>query len=170
MSQTFLGLLGILLVSVLSLRQDQSGMTTGAALRAAEVQALAAQVGAARLEEFATLPFDEAVKEDPATSTVDLTPKVGGAFVRTGPDPGGDDLDDVHGLAETTSHVVRDGESGFDLRTEAQVEYVAEADGVTPSLTPTRFKRVTVTVSPIDVEADDVVLTQLYSCGSFCAW
>ena len=170
MPQTLLGLLGIVLASVLSLQQVRAGMDTKEKLRDSEVQALATSVAMGVLNGLESRPFDEGVKDAFASSPAELTPMVGAGFFRPGGDTADDDLDDIHGASETTVHVLRDGRTGLRLRTDAEVGYVSEADGVTVAATPTRFKRVTVTVRSLDVSAPTVSISQVYSCGSYCAW
>lgn len=170
MPQTLLGLLGIVLASVLSLQQVRAGMDTKEKLRDSEVQTLATSVAMGVLNELESRPFDEGVKDAFASSPAELTPMLGGGFFHPGGDAADDDLDDVHGSSETTVHVLRDGRTGIRLQTDAEVGYVSEADGETVAVTPTRFKRVTVTVRSLDVSAPTVSISQVYSCGSYCAW
>ena len=175
MPQTVLALLGIVLASVLMLNQSRSGIWTERQTESAEIQALASEIAMARLAVLETMPYDQAVVGGTASAPNDLTLLVGTTFTPSGADAPGDDLDDANGESAETTHQVRQGDSGgtpggVRMRTSVGVIYVEESDGVTPSGDRTRFKRATVTVEPVDGAAEPVVLTQLFSCGSFCTW
>ena len=177
MPQTSLALLGIVLASVLALHQSRSGVRTERQTEAAEVQALAAEVAMERMARLEAVPFDQAVVGAYVSAPSELTAMVGGTFVPTGPDPAGDDLDDANGESVEAPYDLRESEGvgvgGVRLRTTVVVRYVSEADGETVAPTPTRFKRATVTVAPAAAGpgvAKPVVLTQLFSCGSYCTW
>jgi len=170
MPQTILGFLGILLASFLSLSQMRSGMGTERQLEAADIQAVAAEVAMGQLEALERLPYDQGVVSEYADAISDLTPYAANKYVRIGQDDPNDDLDDVHGSVTTTSHVIRAGEDPLVFKTTTSVRYVSEADATTISTVPTRFKRATVTVRSTSGTASPVVLSQLYSCGSYCTW
>ena len=168
--QTLLTLLGLLLASLLSVQQLRAGMDSDRQTRAAEAQAAFADIALERLAALEALPFDNATVSGSAESPADLTPVVGGGFYRPGGDAPGDDLDDDDGSTTTEVRPLREGHVGVRAAVAVRVGYVSEADGLTPSATPTRYKRATVTVSSPDVDAPPVSLTQLYSCGSPCTW
>lgn len=175
MPQTLLALLGIVLASVLALHQSRNGAASERRAEAAEVQALAAEVAMERLARLEGLAFDQAVVAGRAQSPAQLTPFLAGRFVAVGPDPAGDDLDDADGESAEGAHDLRQraggGVGGVRLRTTVAVRYVRESDGETVATAPTRFKRATVTVAPVPADgAPPVTLTQLFSCGSYCAW
>lgn len=177
MTQTLLALFGIVLASVLTLHQSQSGIRTERQTEAAEIQALAAEVAMERMARLEAMPFDQAVVGARALSPNSLTSIVGGGFLPSGADVPGDDLDDADGESVEALYDLRESASGsvggVRLRTTVAVRYVSEADGETVTSARTRFKRATVTVAPTAAGAgvaQPVVLTQLFSCGSHCAW
>ena len=178
MPQTMLALFGIVLASVLMLHQSRSGILTDRRTEAAEVQALAAEVAVERMARLEALAFDQAVVDDYADAPAELTPFAGGSFVPLGPDAPGDDLDDANNESIEAPYALREGAAGgavggIELRTTVTVRYVDEGDGETVTSVPTRFKRATVTVAPVatgDAVAKPVVLTQMFSCGSYCTW
>ena len=81
---------------------------------------------------------------------------------------GTDDIDDYAGTTLNRTRV-RDGHT-LTFSAQTSVEYV-NGTGSSTGGTPSKLKRVTVSVVSTDIAfADTVRLSQIYSCGARCAW
>ena len=184
MPQTFLALAAIGILTFLSLQQGRHAMRTQTEKVDIEVTTMATQVGIDRLNEMRLLAFDEATKANRILSSSELSTLLplpsdpehlfDSLQVRrdahgTGPDVADDDLDDFDAVTNTVSRTTRLDTLHFSV--DSVVGYVQDISAGTASTSPTTLKQVSIRVTALGVQpAVSVTLSQLYSCGTRCAW
>lgn len=178
MSQTLLAVGGAALLALLALQSHRHRAQAGRDAIGIEVSAMTARVATDALNALRALPYDGAVLSGSASSPSALTPhrplgptstrfdSLGSRAVYMGtPAPG--TLDAADGRADTLSRMTAQGQLRFSV--ESVVGYVT-ADGQAPSLAPGMLKMASVRVWPVGVQADTLIVSQLYACGIGCAW
>lgn len=165
MPQTILALLGLMLISQFTLRQQHDIIQDHLEMIRTEVGTMAAAVATERLERITSMAFDSATSGSLVlTSPSALTSR---DLFRS--DAPSDDVDDFDGVSVI---VVRDAARdtlSFDV--SSTVSYADELNPNHLVPTQTKFKRVVVTVTSRSVAfADSVKLVRLVSCGSACDW
>ena len=179
-----LALFAIGIVMLLSLQQARHAMRTQTEKVDIEVTTMATQVGIDRLNEMRLLAFDEVTKDGRITSASELSsllplpsdpehlfdsfPERRAAH-SAGPDVEADDLDDFDAVTNTVSRTTRLDTLRFSV--DSVVGYVLDTSLGTTSTVPTGFKKVFIRVTALGIQpAVSVTLSQLYSCGTRCAW
>lgn len=176
MGQTLYAVIAMMIVSLFATQQQRHALRTQLSMIDNEIETIASGVAVERLEAVGSMPFDQSTKGGQVvTDDDDLTPKDN---FGTGYDQPGDDMDDFDGSTLPLYRVISGDTLSF--ATHVSVDYVEEADLETPVAHRTKFKLVTVTVTP--VFEDDrfynttgifekvVSLSQTYSCKSACQW
>lgn len=175
MPQAALATLALLLATLYSMQRQRAIFDGQMRMVANEMEMMATSVAKDELERIGVTAFDEAVIDPETgairrlTSPTQLTTKVN--FRLEGSE--WNDLDDFQKVAGADSTFRARTVSGqtFRFYTYADVAYVNEGDGRTPSAWPTRTKQVTVFVRPVTIETGETIrLQQTYTCGSACAW
>lgn len=178
MSQSLLAVGALVLLTLLSFNMKRGTIQDDQ--RSIETQTVAAanRVAVDELNRLRALPFDTTTAARPAQSPLALHPhpelahapadrfgsleaRRQAAAARAGTIAGAD------GAVQTVSRSMPEGTARFEVATV--VGYVAD-DGVTPSATPTPLKVATVRVRPLDWDAPDLYISQLYACGASCLW
>ena len=166
MPQAMLATLALLLGALYSMQRQRAIFDGQMRMVENEMEMLATSVAKDRLELIGTMSFDHATRDALRLSAPSQLTAVAN-FRNENAEV--DDLDDFHRSADTLLRVV--GGQTFKFRATARVAYVSEANGVTPSITQTRTKQVTVWVRGLTIAPDDSVrLQQTFTCGSACNW
>lgn len=163
--QTLTTLMALMLTILYVFNQQQHLLHAEWTLVRNEVMTQATSVAVDRLEEIGAMAFDEeTVGGTSLTSAAQLTPAAS-FHVAVPPN----DLSDFHGADVVRKRLVWEDSLSFAVQTT--VAYAEEAAPDEEAAAPTKFKKVTVVVYPLnDVRADTVRLSQTFACGSLCAW
>jgi hypothetical protein len=166
MAQTLLTLLALALVILFSYNQYRGVISTREYHLRHEIASQAVGVAVDQLEAYEAFAFDETILTDTLLQATDLTAMDENGFQADTPN---NDLDDFDRTTTTTSRLTKLDTLWFSA--ETQVTYLEEADPGVETTTPSKFKKATVTVYPLDVDLPDTIrLSQVYNCGSRCTW
>ncbi len=184
MPQSFLALGAIVIVTFLSLQQTRHATHTQIDKIDIDVTTMATQIAVDRLDEMRLLAFDEATKGDRiwlASQMTTLLPFSSDpehlfesfperrAAHGTGPDVAHDDLDDFDAATHTVVKSTQEGTLQFSVDTV--VGYVQNDSIGANSSVPTNIKKAFVRVTAVGVQpVASVTISQIFSCGSPCAW
>lgn len=170
MPQTLLALLALALGGYLVLQQSRHESQTARAVATEQVHAAAADVARQRFAFFESLAFDEAtaIGRGLASATNLSLPSTFGAAAGGAAETAANDLDDFAGSVLTVRQPVGQDTVAFEVDT--RVVYLAEDGTDVESAVQTRLKKVTLTLRPRVAGVEPVVLSQLFVCGSPCAF
>lgn len=178
MGQTLYAIIAMMIVSLFATQQQRHALKTQLAMIDNEIETIASGVAVERLEAVGSLAFDQnTTGGQVVTDDSQLTPPSGFGS-GDGKDQPNDDMDDFHDSTQPLFRVISGDTLSF--ATSVTVDYVEESDLEQPVAYRTKFKLVTVTVSPVFEDGrfyampglfeKEITLSQTYSCKSACQW
>ena len=165
MPQTMLAMLAMALATLVSVHQMRSTARTRMNMIRHEVSSQATAVAVDRLDEIASMDFDEnTIGGKLIANAAGLT--VGPPFAN---DSHGNDIDDFHGVVLDTFRVA--GTNKLHFRVRSKVGYADENNPNVVVAGPGKLKRATVEVYSLIIPNPDTIrLSQTFACGSNCTW
>ncbi|NND71648.1 MAG: hypothetical protein HKN43_08715 [Rhodothermales bacterium] len=167
-----IAILSMTVASLFTFNQHKNALVLRMDMISRDMELRSTNVAASLMEEIGAMAYDDATKSGSISNSSELTfvqpseeQNEGGATTEAG---GTDDLDDYDGTTLNRTRMRNGKTMTFSATTD--VEYTTETGHSTDGA-PSKFKRVTVSVSSTDVAiADTIRISRIFACGARCVW
>ncbi|NND71606.1 MAG: hypothetical protein HKN43_08505 [Rhodothermales bacterium] len=162
-----IAILSMMIASLFAFNQHRSALSTRLGMISQDLEMRATSVAVEHLEHIGSLAYDSGTLLGAATDPSELT-RLDSSYRSSGDLPGALSISDFHNSAVEVTRLKNGKAIIFDVATS--ITYI---DGSTfeDTSTPTKIKKVTVTVGGINTDlVKPVRVSEVFACGSECNW